>query len=359
MKFKTPLIFFVLIVGILVLSGCAGNTQATATGWPGLSADEDTAYLAHNRHVYAVNLSNGLEKWRFPVEQDNKRSFYATPTFTTDGQLLVGSYEYILYSLDPDSGVEKWNFDEADNRYIAAPLATEQGNFAPNANNEMYALDLQGNQRWVFETTGPLWATPVADPECECVYLPSMDHKMYSIDAQTGTTNWLTEDLGGSIVGTPAYDSGTLYIGTFANELLALNASNGQVLWRTPASDWVWGGPVVQDGIVYFGDLGGTFYALDAATGSVKWQQKFDGAISQSPLVTEDRLYFTTEAGSVYALNLNGTTLWTKNLGSKLFTSPVQAGDLILIAPTGADEYLYAFNTDGAQQWVYIPEAKK
>jgi len=359
MKFKSPLIFFLLIVSVLILSGCAGGGQATATGWPGLAADESTAYLAHNRHIYAVNLSNGLEKWRFPVEQDNKRSFYATPTFTTDGQLLAGSYENILFSLDPATGVQKWSFAEANDRFIAAPLAIEQGIFAANANNSLYALDLQGTQRWVFPTTGPLWAKPVADPDCKCIYLPSMDHKLYSIDAQTGDTNWLTEDLQGSIVGTPAYDSGRLYIGTFANELIALNASDGRVVWRTPTSDWVWGGPIVQEGVVYFGVLDGTFYALEAATGSVKWQQKFDGAITQSPLVTEDKLYFTTEAGSVYALNLNGTTLWTKNLGFKLYTSPIQAGDLILIAPSGADEYLIAFNMDGAQQWVYLPEAKK
>jgi outer membrane protein assembly factor BamB len=358
MKFKFPLIMLVLIAGTLLISGCAGNSQATATGWPGLSVDGETAYLAHNRHIYAINLSNGLERWRFPVEQDNKRSFYSTPTLTTDGQLLAGSYEFILYSLDPASGVEKWSSEDADDRYIAAPLATEQGIFAPNANNTLYALDLQGNQRWVFPTTGPLWATPATDPDCECIYLPSMDHKLYSIEAQSGDTIWLTEDLGGSIVGTPAYDTGRLYFGTFANELIALDASDGKTIWRAATSNWVWGGPIVRDGVLYVGDLDGTFYALDAATGSVIWQQKFDGAITQSPLVTEDTLYFTTEAGSVYALNLNGTTLWTKNLGHKLFTSPVQAGDLILIAPSAAEEFLIAFNADGAQQWVYIPEEK-
>ena len=361
MKFKSPLILFFLIVGVLVLSGCAGGGQASATGWPGLSADETTAYLAYNRHVYAVDLTNGLEKWRFPTTQDNKRSFYAMPTLTSDGQLLAGSYEHILFSLDPATGMEKWSFVGADNRYIAAPLASEQDIFAPNANNELYALDLQGNQRWAFTTTGPLWATPIIDPECKCIYLPSMDHKLYSIDAQTGELNWQTESLNGSLVGTPAYASGVLYTGTFANELIALNANNGQIIWKAATSDWVWGGPIVQDGIVYFGILDGTFYALDASTGSVKWQQKFDGPITQSPLVTLDKIYFTTEAGSVYALNLNGTTLWTKNLGNKLYTTPVQAGDLILVAQahTGVDEFLVAFDTNGNQKWVFIPEAKK
>jgi eukaryotic-like serine/threonine-protein kinase len=362
MKIKITSLFLVLIIGALFLTGCAGGAgQASATSWPGLSADDTTAYVAYNRHVYAVDLTNGLEKWRFPVTQDNKRSFYATPTLTTDGQLLTGSYENILFSVDPKTGTEKWQYADADNRYIAAPLAVEQVIFAPNANNNLYAMDLQGNLLWTYSTAGPLWATPATDPDCKCIYLPSMDHTLYSIDAKSGKLNWQTQALGGSIVGTPAYGSGVLYVGTFANELLALNANNGQVIWRTPTKDWVWGGPILNNNILYFGDLSGAFFALDATNGSVKWQQQFVGAITQSPLIADDKIYFTTDPGSVYALDLNGTTLWNKNLGEKVkaFTSPVKAGDLILVAQIGTDGLLVAFDAQGNQKWVFTPETKK
>ena len=367
MKLNNTSLFILLLAGALFLTGCAGSAgQRSATGWPGLSADQTTAYLADNRFVYAVDLNNHLEKWRFPITSDNKRSFYATPTLTTDGQLIAGSYENVLFSLDPETGVEKWQFTDANNRYIAAPLTVEQGIFAPNVNNNLYALDLQGNIQWTFPTAGPLWATPSADPDCKCIYLPSMDHTLYSIDAQNGSLNWQTPDLGGSIVGTPAFGSGVLYTGTFANELLALNANNGQVIWRTPTNDWVWGGPILKDNILYFGDLSGTFYALDIENGSIKWQQQFDGAITNSPLVTDDRIYFTTEAGSIFALDFGGKQLKTINLNDeksklKLNVSPVKAGDLILVAvaQTGTDQLLVAYDTDLNQQWAFIPETKK
>jgi outer membrane protein assembly factor BamB len=365
MNIKINSLFVLLIAGALFLTGCAGSAgQRSATSWPGLSADQNTAYLADNRFVYAVNLSNGTEKWRFPAAQDNKRSFFATPTLTTDGQLIAGSYENVLFSLDPETGMEKWQYAaDANYRFIAAPLTVEQGIFAPNSSNNLYALDLQGNILWTFPTTGPLWATPTADPACKCIYLPSMDHTLYSIDAQTGKQIWQTQDLGGSIVGTPAYESGMLYTGTFANELLAINANNGQVIWKTPTDDWVWGGPILYNNILYFGDLNGTFYALDPSNGSIKWHQQFDGAITQSPLVTDDKIYFVTDAGSVFALDLNGKTINTTNLGEKikLFASPVKAGDLILVAvaQTGTDELLVAFDTDLNQKWPFIPETKK
>jgi outer membrane protein assembly factor BamB len=368
MNFKISSLIIVLLASVLLLTGCAGAAgQRSATGWPGLSANDTTAFLADNRFVYAVNLSNGLEKWRFPLTSDNKRSFYATPTLTTDGQLIAGSYENVLFSLDPETGVENWQYPDATNRYIAGSLAVEQGIFAPNANNNLYAMDLQGNLLWSFTTGGPLWATPTSDPDCKCIYLPSMDHTLYSIDAQTGKLIWQTEELGGSLVGTPAYQSGVLYVGTFANELLALNANNGQVIWRIPTTDWVWGGPILVNNILYFGDLSGTFYALDATNGAVKWQQQFDGAITNSPLVTDDRIYFTTEAGSVFALDFSGKQLKTVNINKdeksklKLNTSPVKAGDLILVAvaQTGTDQVLLAYDTDLTQQWAFIPETPK
>jgi len=88
---------------------------------------------------------------------------------------------------------------------------------------------------------------------------PSMDHRIYAIDAQTGKAKWQT-NVGGSMVGSPAYSSaGVLYIGTFNSEMLAVNADNGQILWQKPTDGWVWGGPVLKADKLYFGDLSGSF----------------------------------------------------------------------------------------------------
>ena len=43
----------------------------TASGWAGITTDEDTAYLAFSSHIVAVNLTNGTERWRFPKEADS------------------------------------------------------------------------------------------------------------------------------------------------------------------------------------------------------------------------------------------------------------------------------------------------
>jgi len=348
-----------LILLSLALSACTGGAATMASSWPGLTADAETAYVAYNQHVYAVSLANGSEKWRFPAEADAKINFYAAPVLTDDGQLIVGGYNNILYSLDSKTGAEKWSFKNAKNRYIGSALAGKSGIYAPNADRTLYALDSQGALRWSFQTGGEQWTQPAADPDCDCIYLPSMDHRIYAINSQDGQAKWKSEDVGGAIVGTPAYaPDGTLFVGTFNNEMLAIAAENGQTRWRVPTDGWVWGGPAFKDGTLYFGDLKGAFYALDAATGKILWKIAPDGPIAQTPLMDEESIYFATEAGSLYALDYNGNIRWNTAIGGKLHSSPVLAGEKILVSPTGIDQILVALDLNGSQLWQFIPEKK-
>jgi outer membrane protein assembly factor BamB len=48
-------------------------------------------YVSSGSFIYAVDVQNGREVWRYPAEADSKLLFYATPVLTEDGQLLIGS----------------------------------------------------------------------------------------------------------------------------------------------------------------------------------------------------------------------------------------------------------------------------
>ncbi len=365
MKFKYLLLTSLLLLLAVTTSACTGAATA-ATSWPGLSVNSDTAYVAYNQHVYAIDVSSGDEKWRYPPkgEEDSKITFYAAPRLTADGQLIVGGYNKVLYSLNPDTGAENWTFTPAADNYIASAMTSEDSIFAPNADQNLYVLDLNGNQSWMYTTQGALWAEPTTDPDCTCVYLSSMDHEIYAIDAETGRLKWESVDLGGSLISSPVLSpEGVLYVGTFANEMLALNAIDGQIIWRFTTQDWVWGGPILQDDRLYFGDLSGTFYALDASTGAEMWKSQLEGRITATPLLVDETIYVPTESGNLYALNLSGATRWSKavtdgNQPAKLNAPPVSAGELILVSAIAKDCLVYAFDPDGNQQCFFTPEKK-
>jgi len=350
--------FLIIILIAIAISACAGGSsrRVVASGWAGIAADEETAYLAYNTHVYAINLTNGTERWRYPSEPDPAVTFYSSPALTEDGQLIIGGYNHTVYSLNPANGQLNWTFEDSDGRFIAGPLVTEKGIYVPSTDTHLYALNFDGQPLWrePFATEKEIWARPASDQNCDCIYLASMDHRVYAIDAQSGESLWATEDLGGSIVGTPALsDSETVYVGTFAKELINLNASTGDVLWRIPAEDWVWGGAALSDDSLYVGDLSGTLFAINLESGSRKWFIQPGGSIVDTPLVTDEAIYVAAEEGLIVSVNPEGAINWQKTFEGNTYSSPILANDVLLIATTQPEALLVAMDPNGVQKWTF------
>lgn len=359
MKKTKTILILTLLLSALMLAACSGRTY-TASGWPSMTVNGEYAYLSFNNHVYAINLINGQEAWRFPEEPDSKIAFYAPPALTKDGQVIIGSYAGILYSLDANTGKLNWTFEESEDRFIAGALVTEKGIFAPSADHKLYALDFDGNLIWEpFVTNEPIWATPITDSNCECLYVASMDHIIYAIDVNTGKKLWDTGDLGGAIVSQPQIDSqNTLYTGTFGKELIAINLNTQAVKWRFETQDWVWASPLVTDSTIFFGDLSGTFYALNKENGTQLWQIKPGDSIVGKPLLINDNIYLTSEDGKLTSVTLDGNINWTNTIEGNLYEGPLFADGKILVANNQASNLVYALDENGNQIWIFQPEEK-
>ena len=359
---KLTLFLLATTLLMLILSACTGS-NLQASGWPGISADDETAYIAFNTQVYAIDLATGTERWHFPKEAEKETTFYAAPQITEDGQVIVGGYNNVLYSLDAQTGEQNWIFEDASDRYIGSVLIAEDVIFAPSADKHLYAVGLDGKALWdiPFSAENENWAQPATGPDCDCIYLASMDHSVYAINPEKGDIRWRSEPLGGASVGSPAVsdDGKTLYIGSFLNELVAIDAADASIIWKIPTEDWVWASPVIEGDTLYFADIAGNFYAIDRNTQKQLWTLSTGSDIVGTPLLTEDGLYFTTQDGTFYAVTREGATRWTKEFEQPLHAGPVAAGDLILIATDKGDLTLYAFDANGAQQWQFTATKEK
>jgi outer membrane protein assembly factor BamB len=373
MKKKQLTILMSILLGAVLLSACAGGPRHGMT-WPGLATDGNLAYLADGPFVYAVTLGDGREVWRYPNEAKNELVFFATPTVTPDGLVIVGSAgtDHSLIALNPNdinpdtnAPFETWKFTGARDHWMAAPLVFENKLFAPNADGNLYILDLQ-DQRSVKEATvveldaGRLWSQPTTDGER--VYLTSLDHSVIAIDANTYEVLW-REELGGAVPGSavPGAD-GMLYVGSLASKLERFDPVSGDHQPVVDAENWVWTTPSVDGDTLYFGDVDGNVYAYNTATASLNWKPvKPDAWITASPLVREDYILIATESGSIFALDRDGKVLWSEKIGgenvnSQIYTTPVAAGDLTIVAPLGTEFFLAALDLNGRQVWTFTPD---
>lgn len=333
----------------LALAGCG---TVPPLSWPGISVDEanGTVFLAYTNRVTALNGDSGSVIWEYPAQNDNSFNTFAAPVLA-DGQLLVSGYDHVLYSLNPENGVENWNFAGGSNRYIASPTVGADGHiFAPNADHNLYALDAEGGLLWTFSSQQPQWGQPATDGSA--VFLTALDHNLYAVDAASGDQLW-SLDLGGTLVGSPLLSDGVLYAGTLNSEVVAVDAASGAELWRTSTAGWVWGAPAISEGQLLVGDLSGFLYALDPGSGDELWQLDTGGSITGTPLVHNDNIYLVNEAGRAISISLDGDINWNQNFNTELYGSMVAAGDLLLFGQHNHTTTVVALNQSGSTVWTY------
>jgi outer membrane protein assembly factor BamB len=347
---RLPL-FVSLLLAVVFLTGCTGGLAAS--GWPGLSTDGTTAYLAHGLEVDAVRVSDGGVVWRYPEKTDAKISYYAAPALTKDNQLIIGDYADNLTSLNAQSGVKNWVFAEAKGRWISAPLVTDTMIYASNTDFNLYALDLTGHLKWKFKTNNYNWSTPVTDGTL--VYLPSMDQNLYALNKDTGEKVWAI-NLKSALLGSPAVSTdGTLYVGTLNKEVIAIKATDGTILWKVSLKDNIWASPILYKDVLYIGDLKGSFYAISPKEQKILWTYDSTGGIVSSAMIVSDKIYYTNESGSLVSLDLSGKLISSRPVSDKLYSSPVLAGDKILIPFSGKDQLIIAIDQNGNQLWTFAP----
>jgi outer membrane protein assembly factor BamB len=364
---KKLIIVTMILFGAIFLSACAGGA-VRGMSWPGLAADGKTAYLADGPFVYAVNLSDGTELWRYPGSRNGKLTFYSAPAITPDGLVIVGSAgtDHSLIALNPadinpdtKAPVEAWKFSGAKDHWVAAPLVVNNKLFAVNSDGNLYILDLQDGQSVkdakVVKLDGRLWSQPTTDGER--VYVTSLDHSVIAVNAETYEVVW-HQDLGGAVPGSAVLSAdGMLYVGSLASKLEKFDPATGKHQSVLDAENWVWSTPSLDGDTLYFGDVDGNIYSFNTSSGKLNWKPvKPDGPITASPLVQNDHILIATESGSIYAVGNDGKVLWSQQIGGKIYTTPVAAGDLTIVSPLETDFYLAALDANGRQVWTFTPK---
>jgi outer membrane protein assembly factor BamB len=353
MKTKYLVLIGLLLALGVILGGCA--TGLTASSWPGMAADANYVYLAGGPYVYAINLQTGVEAWRFPAKAATATPFFAIPMLTTDGQLIVGSFDHKLYSLNPVSGAENWRFEQAKDRWIGGVLVTKDGIYATNADYNLYALDLTGKPKWVipFQADQAIWGSPVSDGTN--VFFGTLGRHVYAVSTQTGKQSWV-QTVNGAILGSPVLGpNNSLYVGTYGGVLVALNTINGSIIQQQTASSWIWSGPAQDGTSTYVGDAKGMFYSFPMTGTGQPWTRQLEGAIIGSPLVIGKTIIVGTEKGNIYYLDNTGQNLQTITITGAIEANPISAGSLVLVAPTGGDNVLVALDQTGAIKWKFTP----
>ncbi len=129
-----------------------------------------------------------------------------------------------------------------------------------------------------------------------------------AIDLRTGGRIWEKEIAG---VDMPWVAGDFLFMVSTNNEVVALEARGGRILWVTPLSQWqrpdtrggriVWSGPVLAGDRLLLAGSHGYVVAISPYTGKVVGYEKLSAGVSVPPVVAGGTVYFLTDDADLLA----------------------------------------------------------
>src|SRR5690606_21433248 len=302
--------------------------------------------------VYAIDAASGKERW----EQDLDKSL-SGGVGVGGGLVLVGDLRGTLFALDAASGDVRWRV-KLNSELLSAPAANGQVVVVQALDARVVGLDAAtGNILWQYTTDAPaltlrgtgapllaegaaingfangkvvalnpangavLWENRVALPKgrTELERIVDIDGapvvlgnvtcatrsqgRAAAMARGTGRALWY-QDISSNRQ--PAASTDQVFISKDNDEVVALRANSGQVLWSNDKlANRTLTAPAFVGGQVVVGDAQGYLHVLSPVDGRFVGRDKVNGSGLSAPMVTDgNTLYVLANNGKVVAYRL-------------------------------------------------------
>jgi outer membrane protein assembly factor BamB len=264
---------------------------------PAIGPDGTIYMVGGSGRLFAV-ASSGSIRWSAMAGPTLKGS----PALAPDSRAVyVPSTDGKLYALAPPSGSGnegsiRWTFEFGEHLGPTPPVAATPVPGAPGGgtggsgigsgatpsigpdgtvyiganNSNLYAIDPNGQQKWLFEAERELagiWTAPALSQDNQTLYFGANKGGLYAVNARDGSKKWQFP-VYGSIYASSALDSqGILYTGTTIEHVYAVDSATGQQVWDFDARDQVWTAPSIRpDGSLVMANRAGLIMVLGDAS---------------------------------------------------------------------------------------------
>jgi outer membrane protein assembly factor BamB len=219
------------------------------------------------------------------VHRDPWDFFLSSPVFA-DGTVYFGTGEGMLYALDARTGTERWAFETQDTIH-SSPAVADGTVYVGNMESRLYAIDADtGQEQWHFQagidTTyynqHGLQSSPVVADGC--VYVGGRDGGLHVVDAQTGEALWKFDTSFSWVLGSAAVANDRVYLGTSDTDMLrAIDSTTGVEAFSVPLGSCVYSSPAIVGATIYVGTCAGALFAIDATSGDVHWKFRTEASL--------------------------------------------------------------------------------
>jgi eukaryotic-like serine/threonine-protein kinase len=291
-------------------------------------------------HLHAVDLVTGQARWVYTTTGPIGES---SPC-VRDGVVYVGDLEGVVHGVDAATGKARWTF-KTDGEVKSSPNCEGPRVYIGSYDQFLYALDAAtGALAWKLRTDGPVHATPALAGDT--VLVAGCDERLRAVDALTGKERYAVP-LGAYAGASAAVRDGQAYVGTFGNEVVAVDLARRAIRWtyQHPSRSFpFYASAAVTADLVIVGGRDKLVHALSRSTGRAAWTFSTRARVESSPLVAGSRVFVGSNDGVLYELDLaSGRKVWEFTAGAPLSASPAAAQGALVIG--SQDGVLYRFGS--------------
>jgi len=294
----------------------------------------------------------------------NKRRLAASPVIG-GGKLYVMDTQGMVSAFNAASGARLWTKSfsiegHGSKSVFGRGVRFDSGGvYVTTGVGEVAALEADtGNQIWKVKPAGPLRGSPTI--AFNAVYVMTQNNELHALNAADGKVLWNESGSLGQTgvfgVAAPAAGQGTVIAGYSTGELVAYRYENGRTLWsdalaRTSISTQVGtltdvdADPIIDRGRVFALGQGGRMAAYELVSGQRIWELNLAGI--STPAVAGDWVFtLTDEAKLLCIARTSGKVRWMTQLmrykNEKKRKSPV-----FWTGPVLAGNRLWIANSEG------------
>jgi len=178
----------------------------------------------------------------------------------------------------------------------------------------LVALNPQGHSLWQREVPGNILGTPVL-ADRRRLYVTYFGERpssgtLLALHAHTGKPLWeapftvIAEPGGGPAFfsASPLVYEDTVYVGSLNHQLYALDAATSALRWESTLPAGLAAPPAWVEGLVVVGANDGRIHALDASTGAHIWDYPLGGNLFTEPFVHAGVIIAGSDTGELVAL---------------------------------------------------------
>ncbi len=278
-----------------------------------------------------------------------------TPAYSNKA-IIFGNSLGLVEALDRATGKKMWTFKTKGAIY-SSPVISKETVVLGSGDGTIYALNTNnGKVVWKVETTNAVLGSPLLYGEN--VLIGGSDHTFRAINVKTGKLVWEFKEIEGTIVGKPLIYEGKVIFGSWGRHLYALDAKSGSLVWKwnngngnrmfSPAMCT----PVATNGIVFIAAPDRFLTAINAKDGQTLWRTK-DAMVRESIGLSADSstIYGKTMQDEIVAYKANGTApelAWKLNAGFGYEHTPsdlVEKGGIVFYGTKNGVVYTFDAKT--------------